>query len=101
MNSPAEPISVQILDREYQFSCTADERTALLDAAHHLNERMREIKANGRLMALERIAVMAALNLSDELLKMQKKEETRQLRVDSRIRTLADEIDNALDGSLG
>jgi cell division protein ZapA len=101
MSNPAEPIAVQILDREYQFSCTADERKALLDAAHHLNERMREIRSNGRLMALERIAVMAALNLSDELLKMQKQEESRKERVDSRIRMLADEIDNALDGGFG
>jgi cell division protein ZapA len=101
MNTPAEPIAVQILDREYQFTCTAEERKDLLDAAHHLNERMREIKANGRLMALERIAVMAALNLSDELLKMQKHEESRHLKVDSRIKMLADEIDNALDGGLG
>jgi cell division protein ZapA len=101
MSTPAEPIAVQILDREYQFTCTAEERKALLDAAHHLNERMREIKANGRLMALERIAVMAALNLSDELLKMRKNEESRQEKVDTRIRMLADEIDNALDPSLG
>jgi len=101
MSIPAEPIAVQILDREYQFSCTAEERKALLDAAHHLNERMREIRSNGRLMALERIAVMAALNLSDELLKLQKQEESRKERVDSRIRMLADEIDNALDGGFG
>ena len=94
----SEPISVAILDREYQFSCQADERKALKAAAVFLDERMRSIKGAGRLMALERIAVMTALNLSDELLKLQKNEKYRQEKVDSRIRMLADELDNALEG---
>ena len=91
-----EPISVSILDREYQFACEADERKALKDAAIFLDERMRSIKGAGRMMALERIAVMTALNLSDELLKLQKNEEHRQQHVDNRIRMLADELEDAL-----
>jgi cell division protein ZapA len=93
-----EPISVAILDREYQFACEPEERKALKEAAIFLDERMRSIKGAGRLMALERIAVMTALNLSDELLKLQKNEKHRQDSVDSRIRMLADELDDALDG---
>jgi cell division protein ZapA len=95
-----EPISVEILDRKYQFACEAGERKALKDAALYLDERMRSIKGAGRLMALERIAVMTALNLSDELLKLQKTEKHRQENVDSRIRMLADELDDALDEQL-
>ena len=97
-NNSSEPISVAILDREYQFACQPDERKALKEAAVFLDERMRSIKGAGRLMALERIAVMTALNLSDELLKLQKNEKHRQENVDSRIRMLADELDEALDG---
>ena len=93
----SETISVAILDREYQFACEADERKALKEAALFLDERMRSIKGAGRLMALERIAVMTALNLSDELLKLQKNEKYRQENVDSRIRLLANELDDALD----
>lgn len=93
----SEPISVSILDREYQFACQADERKALKDAAIFLDERMRSIKGAGRMMALERIAVMTALNLSDELLKLQKHEKHRQENVDNRIRMLADELDDALN----
>ncbi len=92
----AAPISVSILDHEYQFACRADERQALKDAAVFLDERMRAVKDAGRLMALERIAVMTALNLADELLKSQKTEQHRQATVDSRIRMLADELDDAL-----
>ena len=97
----SEPISVNILDQKYQFACDAGEREALKEAAVFLDERMRAIKEAGRLMALERIAVMTALNLSDELLKLQKNEKHRQEHVDSRIRMLADELDDALDGDLG
>jgi len=99
-NSPSEPISVDILDREYRFACRADEREALKEAAIFLDERMRSIQGAGRLMALERIAVMTALNLSDELLKLQKNEKHRQENVDSRIRMLVDELDDALDEHL-
>src|SRR5210317_725093 len=97
-NIKPEPISVDILDREYQFACEPGEREALKAAAIYLDERMRAIKDAGRLMALERIAVMTALNLSDELLKMQKTEKHRQENVDNRIRMLVDELDDALEG---
>jgi len=100
-NLLSEPISVSILDREYQFACEAGESKALKEAAIYLDERMRSIKGGGRLMTLERIAVMTALNLSDELLKLQKHEKHRQENVDSRIRLLANELDDALDGELG
>jgi len=96
-NIKSEPISVDILDREYQFACEPGEREALKAAAMYLDERMRAIKGAGRLMALERIAVMTALNLSDELLKMQKTEKHRQENVDNRIRMLVNELDDALD----
>ena len=94
----SEPISVAILDREYQFACQPEERKALREAAVFLDERMRSIKGSGRLMSLERIAVMTALNLSDELLRLQKNERHRQENVDNRIRMLVDELDDALDG---
>lgn len=95
-----EPISVSILDRDYQFACEPGERKALKEAAAFLDERMRSIKGAGRLMALERIAVMTALNLSDELLKLQKNEKYRQDNVDNRIRMLVNELDDALDDQL-
>jgi len=93
----SEPITVSLLDRDYQFACQPEERKALKDAALFLDERMRSIKGAGRLMSLERIAVMTALNFADELLKLQKNELYRQEKVDSRIRLLADELDDALD----
>ena len=96
MSNPTEPVSITILDRKYQFACTPEERKDLLAAALHLDERMKAIKESGRLMSLERIALQAALNLSDELLKMQHNTHLRKEKIDSKIRMLADQLDNAL-----
>lgn len=96
MEPDRQAISVTILDREYQFTCAPDERAALKEAAELLDGRMREIKASGNLMALERIAVMTALNMSDELLRLRKQGTEREEKVDRRIRMLADELDDAM-----
>lgn len=100
MSDTSAPISVSILDRAYQFNCSPDEREALKEAAQLLDGRMREIKATGNLMALERIAVMTALNMCDELLKLKKQNLERAERVDKKIRRLADELDDALSGAM-
>jgi cell division protein ZapA len=92
----AEPVEVTILDRKYQFACPAEQREALKHAARTLDESMREIKESGRLMSLERIALQAALNYCDETLKLRKSVDDRKERIDSRIRLLADQIDQAL-----
>lgn len=69
MSKPAgNAVLVKILDREYQVACPPEERSALQDAAKQLDERMRQIRASGHIIGLERIAVMAALNLSHELI---------------------------------
>lgn len=61
-------VTVRILDKEYQIACPEDERTALLQSADYLNRRMKEIRDSGRVVGLDRIAVMAALNLAHEFL---------------------------------
>lgn len=94
-NSP-EPVSVIILDKKYQFACDPEQRNDLVEAARQLDETMSEIKDTGRLMSLERIALQAALNFSAELMKLKANEEYRQDKIDSKIRKLADQIDDAL-----
>lgn len=99
MSSEREPITVIILDREYQFTCAPEEREALKEAAQLLDGKMRDIKASGNLMSLERVAVMTALNMSDEILKLHRsraQHEERQSSVDQKIRFLAEQVDSAL-----
>ena len=98
MSDAAEPVSVIILDKKYQFSCSPEDRNELVEAARHLDECMTEIKEGGRLMSLERIALQAALNFSADLLRLRRSESQREERIDQRIRKLADSIDDALKG---
>ena len=96
MSQSPEPVSVIILDKKYQFACEPDQRNDLVEAARQLDERMGEIKDAGRLMSLERIALQAALNFSAELMALRQAENFRQEKLDSKIRQLADQIDDAL-----
>lgn len=61
-------VVVKILDKEYQVACPPEEQGALLQAAQYLDRQMRQIRTSGKVIGLERIAVMAALNISHELL---------------------------------
>ena len=96
MSEAAEPVSVTILEQKYQFACVPDQRSDLVEAARQLDETMTAIKDSGRLMSLERIALQAALNFSAEVVRMQRNEHIREEKIDSKIRMLADQLDDAL-----
>ncbi|AMN46673.1 hypothetical protein ACG33_06100 [Steroidobacter denitrificans] len=89
-------VSIRILEKEYQVACLPEERSALLDSAEYLNARMREIRDTGNIVGLDRVAVMAALNLSNELLKMRAREEA-PLEAARRIRQMRERVETALD----
>jgi cell division protein ZapA len=68
MSSPKNTLDVKILDRELRVACPEDERDALLSAVAYLNKKMTEIRDAGKIVNVERIAIMAALNIAHELL---------------------------------
>ncbi len=70
MSSPGKTLEVKILDRELRIACPEEERGELLDAVAYLDKRMREIRDAGKIASVERIALMAALNITHELLGM-------------------------------
>jgi len=61
------PVTVQILDKDYRIACSPEEQHGLMDCARMLDQRMREVRQNGRVIGADRIAVMAALNLIYDL----------------------------------
>ena len=63
-----QTLEVKILDRELRVACPEDERAELLDAVAYLDRKMREIRDGGKVISVERIAIMAALNIAHELL---------------------------------
>lgn len=89
-------VVVRILDKEYQISCPPSEQEALLKSARHLDENMRKIKSRGNIHGLEKISVMAALNITHEMLsKNRLLNETRHNTV-QQLKFLEDKIDHAL-----
>ena len=99
MNDPHAQVSVRILDKEYQVACPASERTDLLDSAEVLNSKMLEIRDSGRVVGLDRIAVMAALNMANDLLHAQERDRLLDGDLSGRLKIISDRVETALGGS--
>ncbi len=89
-------VSMRILEKEYQVSCPADEKADLVASAELLNQKMREIRDSGKVVGLDRVAVMAALNMANELL--QRTDDDRELKdiVGLRVKAMRQRLDTAL-----
>ena len=97
MKTSAKPIRVHILDKEYLIACPDEEREALFASAEFLTNKMKEIRDTGKIVGADRIAVMAALNMANELLGQNTVKDDFQLNISQRIRALQDKIDVALN----
>lgn len=89
-------VTVKILAKDYQIACPEDQTHHLIDAALLLDNRMKEIRSSGRVIGLERIAVMAALNLAHELLKLKSDIQHSADDTERRLLQLHDKIEDAL-----
>lgn len=70
----SSPVTVNILGKEYQIACPEDEKNALIASAQMVHQNMEKIRSTGKIVGLDRIAVMAALNLAHELITLQNDE---------------------------
>lgn len=61
-------LDVKILDREFRVACPEDEKAELIEAAAYLDKKMCEIRGVGKIASVEKIAIMAALNIAHEFL---------------------------------
>jgi cell division protein ZapA len=89
-------VTVRILEKEYNVACPVEEKASLLASAELLNGKMRQIRDSGKVVGLDRVAVMAALNLANELLKAQGQDEELKNLVGLRIRAMREHLDSAL-----
>lgn len=96
MSSEATRVSIRILEKEYHVACPPEERRALIDSAELLNSRMREIRDSGKVVGLDRIAVMAALNITNELLRTKGRDDSLETDVTDRLRSLRERVESAL-----
>jgi cell division protein ZapA len=96
-DTPLSRVSVRILEKEYQFACATEERAALLDSAEHLNAEMKKIRDSGKVIGLDRIAVMAALNMANELLKARARDNSGDTDLVQRVRQLRERVEASLE----
>jgi cell division protein ZapA len=99
MNSDPSRISVKILEKEYHVTCPLEERPALIDSAEYLNRKMREIRDSGKVIGLDRIAVMAALNIVNELLQSRGHDAGVETDLATRIKAMRERVESALTRS--
>jgi len=98
MSKEARGLDVNIMGREFRVSCTEEERRELLKAVDHLNSKMREIRDTGKIIGVERIAIMAALNIAHEYLstRMDGGFDVREFK--RRMSSMQATIDQAING---
>jgi cell division protein ZapA len=89
-------VSVRILEKEYQVACPEEEVDALTASARYLDRQMSEIRDTGKVFGLDRIAVMAALNIANELLGDKGRADAVSGEIEDRVKTLNDRISDVL-----
>lgn len=97
MSKTSTTVEVSILDKDYLVACPDEQRDALRRAARHLDTKMREIRATGKVFGTERIAVMAALNITHELLE----ESSMSSAATTLLQAMDERLDKALEPDAG
>lgn len=97
MSQQSTTVEVRVLDKEYLVACPKEEQEALLRTARHLDGKMREIRASGKVFGTERIAVMAALNITHALLERDSMSDATS----SLLKAMDSRLDDALGGQSG
>jgi cell division protein ZapA len=96
MNKEANAVRITILDKEYLVSCPDDEKEALDASAKCLSEKMSEIRSGGKVVGIDRIAVMAGLNIAHEAIQSGAAASSKS--TGARLRELNTRIEDALAG---
>ena len=91
----SKAINISIMGRDFSVACPADEQEELFEAARYLDKNMKEIQKTGKIIGAERCAIMAALNITNDLLALQKVSAS-QADMQTKLDALQQRIDNAL-----
>jgi cell division protein ZapA len=95
--SDASPISVSILDKDYKVACPSGEQAALLASAKYLDVKMREVRDSGNIIGSERVAVITALNITNDFLNSSQVEKELGENLPPRLKNLESKINQALE----
>ena len=97
MKTESNTLTVSIVGKDYQVACPAGEEQSLREAAHYLHTLMESIRSSGRVVGLDRVAVMAALNVCNELLQSKSNHAEAQDHVNERVQKLSDRVADAIN----
>lgn len=95
MSQTRKTVNIKILDKDYQVACSPDEEVLLSISARHLDDTMRSIRSSGKVVGSDRIAVMAALNVTNDLLHGEQAPSANPQQ-DEQIQRMSQKIDEAL-----
>ena len=93
----AQPINVSILDKDYKVACPVGEQSALLESARFLDHKMREVRDSGTILGSERIAVITALNMANDLLRTSNLDREIGAELPPRLKDLESKISRVLE----
>ncbi|MDR2214509.1 MAG: cell division protein ZapA [Nevskiaceae bacterium] len=97
MSEPtATPVSIHILGKEFLIACLPEERAALAQSAELLNARLREIRKASNVVGLDRMMVMAALNMANDLGRLQAREQALETQVSTRVRQMCERVEKTV-----
>lgn len=88
-------INISIMGRDFSVACPPEEQEDLMDAARYLDKNMKEIQKTGKIIGAERCAIMAALNITNDLLQL-RRSTAGQDKVQARLDSLQERIDEVL-----
>ena len=100
MADPSVTVTVKLLDREFLVGCKTDEREGLLASVEHLNQKMREIRHASRSPGYDRIAVLAALDITHELLMLRRSQTALADSAGEHVALLRRKLEDALETPL-
>lgn len=99
MSDEIHKTSVQILDKTYQIKCSEDEVSGLLRSASYLDHKIKQLNNSGRLINIEQTVMIAALNITHELLQEREQKEDLINSLNKRIKTLQTKVKNAVSAT--
>lgn len=88
---------VSVLGRDYKIKCPPNKQSELKNSAQYLNDKMQQIQSNADVMSLDKVAVIAALNISHELLNTKHQSDTYITEIGKRIQSIQGRVDSALE----
>jgi len=98
-SSTTDVVTVKILGREFRLRCQPEERDGLIAASHYLDQEMRSIRDVGTIIGMERIAIMAALNIAHKLIQTKASQEDMQSRLTQRLLQINETVVSTLAAS--